>query len=123
MLDLYDYIKNKLQPLNVKIYTDYIPADAVYPYIQLQFSNSVPNGYGELDLMQLDIWDKNQSEENAESIADSVDNIFKRLNETNDNFCIQIYRYYPYYRLSIPVTDAEIRRRELRYTIKIYRKE
>lgn len=122
MLDIYKYILSKLSALETQKYTDYIPTDKIYPYIQLQFTNNIPNGYGELILMQFDIWDKNDSKVQAETITDNIDNIFNRLNETTADFSIQIYRNNPY-RLNIPDPDMEIRHRELRYVIKIYRKE
>jgi hypothetical protein len=122
MLYLYKYITYKLKSLNVQLFTDYIPSEKVFPYIQLQFPNNIPNGYGELIPMQIDIWDKNVSTIQVETISDNIDKIFNRLNETTADFCIQVYRNNPY-RLNIPDPDMEIRRRQLRYVIKIYRKE
>lgn len=123
MQDLYKYVIDKIKAATgLKPYTDYVPSDKVFPYIQLQFPNSTPNGYGELILMQLDVWDKSHSKSAVEDIADSVDKIFNRLNETTADFSLQIYRNTPY-RLNIQDPDMEIRRRQLRYIIKIYRKE
>lgn len=123
MLDLYKYAIEKIKGVTgQEPNTDYIPTDKTYPYTQLQFSNNIPNGFGELIPMQIDIWDKSHSKATVETIADSIDKIFNRLNETNENFCIQIYRNNPY-RLNLPDQDMEIRRRQLRYVIKIYRKE
>lgn len=123
MLDLYEYIINKINNMiGIKPYTDFIPSSAAYPRIQLQFGNGLPYGHGELNLMQIDIWDKNHSKAQVEAIADSIDKIFKRHNETTNDFCVQIYRNNPY-RLNVPDPDMEIRRRQLRYVIKIYRKE
>jgi hypothetical protein len=82
--------------VGIKPYTDYIPTEKTYPYIQLQFSNNMSIGFGELIPMQLDIWDKNHSKAQVETIADSIDKIFKRHNETTNDFCIQIYRNNPY---------------------------
>lgn len=123
MQDLYKYVLDKIKSATgIKPYTDYIPTDKTFPYIQLQFTNSAPNGFGELNLMQLDIWDKNVSKAQVENISDEIDKIFNRLNDTTADFSLQIYRNTPY-RLNIPDTDMEIRRRQLRYIIKIYRKE
>lgn len=122
VLDLYKYVADKLKSLKVQLYTDYIPSEKVFPYIQFKFPNNIPDGCGELIPMQIDIWDKDVSTIQVENITDSIDKIFNRLNETTADFCVQVYRNNPY-RLSIPDPDMEIRRRQLRYIIKIYRKE
>jgi hypothetical protein len=122
LVDLYDYVIDKIKDVESKPYTDYIPSDAPYPRIQIKFPNTLPNGWGELNLLEIDIWDKNHSKAQVESIADNIDKIFKRLNETTNDYCIQVYRNTPY-KLNIPDPDVEIRRRQLRYIIKIYRKE
>lgn len=123
MQDLYKYVIDKIESATgMKPYTDYISSDKTFPYIQLQFPNSMPNGFGELVLMQLDVWDKSNSKATVESIADNIDKIFNRLNDTTADFSLQIYRNTPY-RFKIPDPDMEIRRRQLRYIIKIYRKE
>jgi len=123
VLDLYEYVINKIKnETGIVPYTDYVPTDKIYPYIQFQFPNNIPNGYGELNLLEIDIWDKSHSKAKVEKIADSIDRIFNRLNETTVDFSLQIYRNNPY-RLNIPDPDMEIRHRELRYMVKIYRKE
>lgn len=122
MLDLYKYVTSKLKSIGIKPYTDYIPSEKTYPYVQFKFPNTLPNGWGELNLLQIDIWDKNDSTVQVENIVDNIDKIFSWLNETTADFCIQVYRNNPY-RLNIPDPDMEIRRRQLRYIIKIYRKE
>jgi hypothetical protein len=122
MLDLYKYVTSKLNSIGIKPYTDYIPTEKAYPYVQFKFTNALPNGWSELNLLQIDVWDKSISIIQVENITDSIDKIFNRLNETTADFCIQVYRNNPH-RLSIPDTDMEIRRRQLRYIIKIYRKE
>ena len=122
MLDLLKYVTSKLKSIGINPYTDYIPTEKTYPYVQFQFPNVSPNGFGELNLLQIDVWDKNISTVQVETIADSIDKIFNRLNDTTTDFCIQVYRNNPY-RLNIPDPDMEIRRRQLRYVIKIYRKE
>lgn len=122
MQDIYKYILDKLKSLEVQTYTDYVPSNKVFPYIQVQFPSNIPNGYGELIPMQIDVWDKSHSKAKVEGITDNIDKIFNRLNDTTADFCVQLYRNKPY-RLNIIDPDMEIRRRELRYIIKIYRKE
>ena len=122
MLDLLKYVTSKLKSIGITPYTDYIPTDKTYPYVQFSFPNTLPNGFGELNLLQINIWDKSTSNVQVETIADSIDKLFNRHNETTNDYCIQTYRNTPY-RLNIPDTDMEIRRRQLRYIIKIYRKE
>lgn len=121
MLDVYKYVTDKLKTLGTQLYTDYIPTEKTYPYVQFKFPNTSPNGFGELNLLQIDIWDKSTSNVQVETIADSIDKLFNRHNETTNDYCIQAYRNTPY-RLNIPDSDMNIRRRELRYIIKIYRK-
>ncbi len=122
MLDVYKYVTDKLKTLDTQLYTDYIPTEKTYPYVQFQFPNVSPNGFGELNLLQIDVWDKSTSNVHVETITDNIDKLFNRHNEITNDYCIQVYRNNPY-RLNIPDPDMEIRRRQLRYVIKIYRKE
>jgi type I restriction-modification system DNA methylase subunit len=125
LLTLYEYINTKLTPLSIPFYADEYPKDLsenkVYPYVVFYFSNTSTENYADLNLLQIDIWNNKSTPQEIETIADSIDNIFKNLIEDNENMFIKIYRNKPYH-LKLDELNNGIQRRQLRYLAKAYYK-
>jgi hypothetical protein len=119
MLEVYELINTLLRDCGIQVYNEYIPQDKPFPYIKFHCPS-----IGEVEsqrqdiLLYIDIWDKNTDIVNIENICNEVDSRLNKTNSINDTAHISIYRDN-LWKLNIPDVDLEIRRRQLRYIVKI----
>jgi len=127
MISLLEFIYQKLIALSgLSVYQEKIPENEtpVYPYIV--FSLSIPDRNVEqaLCFLEIDLWNNTPDLKTLEEIVDKVDGNSSRENPSgldelryfDENFQAVFYRIF---RGAIPDPDIKIRRRQLRYLVKV----
>lgn len=126
MLDLYKTIIPIINPI-LTCYSDNYPPDKeaqdghkIYPYCTISFPNSVANNeYSNNNSLIIDIWSNINGIQEVETYADSIYNALNMQKIMTDTMFIQIYRDNPC-RTSIPDEDINIKRRQVRFYVKVY---
>jgi len=123
MLNIYKLITTQLKTINIPAYADLFPLNEtkIYPYIVYNFQNTNTVNFADLNLMEIDVWSKSTSMVEVETIAESIDEIFKSLLYNDVNIFVKTYRNKPY-RLKLDEEENGIKRRQLRYVVKAYKK-
>lgn len=124
MLDLYKLINSQIEEVISNSFADHYPEEKkkVYPYVEFRFPSVLPNGFGELNLLEVDIWnDKANDITQIETIVDNIDKQLNKFQLNNEIMQVCIFRNNPY-RFKINDTDIHIQRRQLRYIVKLYKK-
>ena len=105
-----------------RVYDSRTPTTKTYPYTNITYPSM-----GEADesfrrniILELDIWDNETDTTALEALTDAIDKKLNRYVDTSLYF--RIYRLNPY-RLELDDADENIRRRQLRYQILIFKEE
>lgn len=125
MLELYKILSNIIEPI-CTCYVDHYPTDQdgaskVYPYVEINFPNSLPNNsFSDNNLLEIDIWDNKDTDiREIEVITDAIHKELNRFHYIDATMQVSINRNNPY-RLSLPDPIINIQRRQLRYIVTAY---
>lgn len=123
MLKLYSLLSGIIEPLCSCYVSGYPTTETkIYPYCTIKFPNSLPNNsYSEINLLEVDIWDDKDTDiREIEGITDLIHAELNRYHYIDDYMQVSINRNTPY-RLELADEMIGIQRRELRYTVKVYK--
>lgn len=124
MIDLQRFIVSELKKIHPRIYLESAPQGATFPYVVYALPTSDENERREDFILEINIWDKpvDGSTVSLQTLSDQIDQELNRLvfiDHVND----WLARFYRINRLMIPDPDSTIRRRQLRYEIRSYRRD
>lgn len=123
MIDLQKFIISQLKAIHPRSYSELAPQDAVFPLVIYKLPNSDEINRREDFMIEIDIWDRpaDGSTVSLQTLADQIDDALNRLvfTDKTNGWNVRLYRTN---RLMIPDTDPNFKRRQLRYTAKIYRR-
>lgn len=121
MIELQKFIVAELKKIHPRVYQEWGPQDAVFPYVVYRMPTSNESEWREDFILEVDIWDKpaDGSTVTLQTLADNIDRALNRLRYiSNDGtWSTRIYRIN---RLMVPDPDPAIRRRQLRYGLRTY---
>lgn len=127
MIKLLQYIFFLLSSVHPRIYQERVPEKDMttgkppqFPYLVFNLKNVDNSDARDDNILEIDIWNnKPQDTMEIETIGDSIEAVFNNAKHTNSNFQASFYKL-----TRIPVTDPDknIRRRQLRYQVKVYYK-
>jgi len=123
MLKLYGLLSGIIEPL-CPCFVGHYPTTETksYPYCTIKFPNILPNNsFSDTNLLSVNIWDDKDTDiRNIEAITDAIHKALNRFHYIDDAMQASINRNTPY-RLELPDEMIGIQRRELRYTVKVYK--
>jgi hypothetical protein len=118
MMNLLQVLFTKLSEIQKPVYFELAPSNAVFPYIVYKLPNSTNVESDRQDyVLQVDVWDNKSDTTALETLTNDID---KKLNKMEHLDFTQFIKIERENRLMVPDTDPEIRRRQLRYTVKQY---
>ena len=124
LLDIYKLINSKIEEICSNSFADYYPEEKkkIYPYVEFKFPSTQPNGFSELNSLDIDIWNNKANDIfEIETITENIDKQLNKLQVNNETMQLCIFRNNPY-KLRINDPDIHIQRRQLRYILKVYYK-
>lgn len=117
-IELRKVITGLLKQTNVEVFYENAINTAKFPYIVYNFESVNFGNTGRDDIfLDIDIWDKNSSSIEVETIADYVEDILNSLNKPTDSI---LPTFYKENRRALQDEDKNIRRRQLRFIIQNY---
>ncbi|SFJ83234.1 tail completion protein gp17 [Thermoflavimicrobium dichotomicum] len=119
MIELQKFIVSELKKIHPRVYQEWAPEDAVFPYVVYRFPTSNPNERREDFILEIDIWDQppDGSTVTLQQLADQIDSSLNGVRYTSEDWNTRIDRIN---RLMIPDPDETIRRRQLRYELRTF---
>jgi hypothetical protein len=126
VIELQRFIVQQLKTVHPRVLLEFVPENQVveYPYVVYNLPNSEEIVDRREDfILEVDVWDKpiDGSTVALQTLADTIHQKLNRLTYT-DNANGWSSRFYLVNRLMLPDPDPMIRRRQLRYEIKVYRR-
>lgn len=126
MIKLLQLIFSKLISIHSRVYQERVPRKdentnkaPLFPYIVFNLKNLDNSDSRDDNVLEIDIWDnKPLDTTELETLADSIEAYFKENKYHTNNF-LQA-SFYKISRQPIPDPDENIRRRQLRYQVKVY---
>lgn len=122
MINFLTAIYNLINSYGVTVYNEKTVNNATFPYCIFKIPSS--NGVGNTDyerqdfILEVDIWDNdNNDATQIETIADALSNLLHNQKINDGNVAFKIYRLS---RLSLPVSDENLLRRQLRFRVATY---
>lgn len=117
-MNLLKYLYTVLSQAQKPVYFEQAPQGASYPYIVYKLPNTVNVQADRQDYsLVIDIWDNKSDTTALETLTSDVDKLLYRLRVTDENQFLMFEREN---RLMIPDESADIKRRQLQYTVKQY---
>ena len=116
--DLKKLIQEKLKTLTTDVYYEQARDNALYPHIVFSFREiSLEDLYRQDYVLEVDVWDKGNSTDRADELADMVEDLLhtKNLPQTG-----VLPTFYKMNRKSIPDPDKKIKHRLIRFQIQNY---
>lgn len=114
-----------LYSVHTRVYQERLPKKdpgtnkpPAFPYIVFNLKNLDNSDSRDDCILEIDIWDNKPSDTTElETIADNIENVLKGSKPNNNYFQASFYKMY---RIPVPDPDESIRRRQLRYQVKVY---
>lgn len=125
MINLYQFVIDDITSVTSRVYPERADSDALFPYVVIKFPtiNELDHNQDQV-ILEIDVWHKigdgNDILIEIENLTDAIDKLFKGRRNLDENYLLMFQRLN---RLSIPDEDSSIKRRQLRYAIKTYKKE
>lgn len=124
MLDILEYLTTELRKICPRTYNNNANEDAIFPYVVFNLpTTTVPESDSELVVLEINIWDYSRDSYdatiNAEILTDRIEDFLKFNRELGDDHLMIFTKIN---RLTLNDPDPNIRRKQLRYTIKYYDK-
>ncbi|MDQ0417922.1 hypothetical protein J2Z48_002106 [Croceifilum oryzae] len=125
MIELQRFIVTQLKKIHSRVYLEWTPQDTPYPYVVYQIPNSSEVNRREDFVLEINVWDRlpepSGSTVRLQMLADQMDQQLNRLIYTDESGWT--VRFFRMSRLMLPDPDPSIRRRQLRYEIRTYRRD
>lgn len=123
MIELQKFIVGELKKVSQRVFLEQAADGAAFPYVVYRLPISDENNRREDFMLEIDMWDRpaNGSTVALQNLSDAIDNALNRLIYTDSAGWNA--RFYRVNRLMVPDPDAAIRRRQLRYEVKVYRRD
>lgn len=116
--DLKYLVQSKLKTLTANVYFEIANEKKLYPHIVFGFRRIDLNDLWRQDyILEVDIWDKQDSSLRVDDLADQVENILQAENLPQSNV---LPTFYLIDRQNIPDEDKEIKHRRVQFQIQNY---
>lgn len=122
MIELFEFIYDELTKVHGDVWhREEIPQDASYPFVSFFIPTDSPLEVHRSDIiLELDVWHSRGATNNVlgeiESLTNEIEEHFKRMRYIDNEKLIIFERLS---RIPIPDTNPDIRRRQLRYRLKV----
>lgn len=122
MLNVLKYLTSELKKICPRTFNDNVNENTIFPYVAFRMPNStIPSNDSENIYLEIDIWDyareNYDATYNVEVLTNRIEKFLKENRHLDEN---QLLIFSKTNRLSIRDEDANIKRRQLRYTVKYY---
>ena len=116
--DLKYLVQSKLKTLTANVYYEIANEKALYPHIVFNFRRIDLGDLWRQDyILEVDIWDKQDSSLRVDDLADSVENLLQAENLPQSNV---LPTFYLIDRQDIPDENKEIKHRRVQFQIQNY---
>ena len=118
--DLKKLIQTQLKTVqkDIKVYHEVADDTAVYPHLVFQFRRIDLNDLSRQDyVLQVDVWDRNNSTQTVDNLADSVENLLQGKNLPQTNI---LPTFYLIDRKTVEDEDKMIRHRQIQFQVQNY---
>ena len=116
--DLKYLVQSKLETLTANVYHEIANEKKLYPHIVFDFRRIDLNDLWRQDyILEVDIWDKQDSSQRVDNLADQVENLLQAENLPQTNV---LPTFYLINRQNIPDEDKEIKHRRVQFQIQNY---
>lgn len=116
--DLKLLVQSKLKTVAANVYHEIANEKALYPHIVFEFRRIDLNDLWRQDyILEVDIWDKQDSSQRVDNLADQVENLLQAENLPQTNV---LPTFYLINRQNIPDEDKEIKHRRVQFQIQNY---
>lgn len=116
--DLKRLVQTKLKTVTAKVYHEIADDKALYPHIVFTFRRVDLGDLSRQDyILEVDVWDKGNSTQTVDNLADSVENLLQAENLPQDNV---LPTFYLINRQNILDEDKQIRHRRVQFQVQNY---
>lgn len=118
--DLKKLVQTQLKTVqkDIKVYHEVADDTAVYPHLVFQFRRIDLNDLSRQDyVLQVDVWDRNNSTQTVDNLADSVENLLQGKNLPQTNI---LPTFYLIDRKTVEDEDKMIRHRQIQFQVQNY---
>ena len=116
--DLKYLVQAKLKTLTANVYYEIANEKKLYPHIVFEFRRIDLGDLWRQDyILEVDIWDKQDSSQRVDNLADQVENLLQAENLPQNNV---LPTFYLIDRQNIPDEDKEIKHRRVQFQIQNY---
>jgi hypothetical protein len=116
--DLKYLVQSKLETLTANVYHEIANEKKLYPHIVFEFRRIDLGDLWRQDyILEVDIWDKQDSSQRVDNLADQVENLLQAENLPQTNV---LPTFYLIDRQNIPDEDKEIKHRRVQFQIQNY---
>lgn len=116
--DLKYLVQSKLETLTANVYHEIANEKNLYPHIVFDFRRIDLGDLWRQDyILEVDIWDKQDSSQRVDNLADQVENLLQAENLPQTNV---LPTFYLINRQNIPDEDKEIKHRRVQFQIQNY---
>lgn len=124
MLNISEYLKTELEKIHKRVYRGRAHKSAIFPYVVFGLpSSTVPETDSELVTLEINIWDYSRdgydATENIEILTDRIEEFLTFNRQIDEEYFMMFAKTN---RLDVRDPNQDIQRRQLRYTIKYYKK-
>lgn len=118
-----EYLESFLKELidhavDIKVYNDFAPSNAEYPYVILDSSRISTNSYPEVNgELEINVWDRQNNYKTVNAYADQIQNYLNHENHNNENV---IASFYMNFRNNVDDEDKSIKRCMMQLDIDFY---
>ncbi len=125
MINLYTAITNRLEEITgIKLFFNEVPSknpgtgnEIKFPYVVYKLPNSSPQELLEEFVLEIDVWDGISDVTRLEKLTEEVNLKLHKWDYLDENFFLRVKRIN---RLPLDDPDGKIKRRQLRFTVKVY---
>ena len=116
--DLKRLVQTKLKTVTAKVYHEIADDKALYPHIVFTFRRVDLGDLSRQDyILEVDVWDKGNSTQTVDNLADSVEKLLQAENLPQDNV---LPTFYLINRQNILDEDKQIRHRRVQFQVQNY---
>ena len=116
--DLKLLVQSKLKTVAANVYHEIANEKALYPHIVFSFRRLDLNDLSRQDyILEVDIWDKGDSSQRVDDLADTVENLLQAENLPQTNV---LPTFYLIDRNNLPDENKEIKHQRIQFQIQNY---
>ena len=116
--DLKLLVQSKLKTVAANVYHEIANEKALYPHIVFNFRRLDLNDLSRQDyILEVDIWDKGDSSQRVDDLADTVENLLQAENLPQTNV---LPTFYLIDRNNLPDENKEIKHQRIQFQIQNY---